>query len=258
MGISMKKIASSLALVAACAHADGGDWVDVKVGLGQWSVAKPTGILGEAQSNAISVSDFNIQSGTANYIWGEFQHFLPIIPHIRVEYEQMPFDGQASTTNIVFGPYVFSASTDMDLYLDNLDVILFYDIGLFDDMIDLNYGIGAKAILGALKGTIAGSPGEMPMGGAAVYAYINANVELLAGLGFEIEYKWFPDGIMPDLVFTESIVKVDYLFDLGFLQLGAEAGYREMDLLLNSPSNSIYINMGFSGAFMGVVAALEF
>ncbi len=253
------KVIVGILLTATLSLADGGDFVDIKVGFGQWNADKPTGKIGADAATAIDlVNDFAIEKGTATYVWAEFQHFLPIIPHFRVEYEQMPFPGTPGTTSIDVGGNTYTFDSKADLYLDNVDAILFYDIGLFDDFLDLNYGVGAKVIMGEITGEVAGQTQTMPVAGVAAYVYVNGRIEPALGLGLEVEYKWFPASVSPDLEFSEYIAKVDYTLELiPLLDLGVEAGVRGMDLLINSPSNSLYTEQAFSGVFFGIFAKLE-
>lgn len=249
----LKKISVALLATTALSFAEGGDWVDVKLGVGTWSADAPSGKMGDSATNTIDyANDFNIASGEAQYMWAEFQHFLPLIPHVRVEYAKMPFAG-SSTTTFTFGPYTIDANVESTLNLDNVDAILFYDIGLFDDWLDLNYGVGVKAIAGQLDATVLGQVQNIPVVGAALYAYVNARVELPMGLGFEYEYKNYPGGleIDGDIEFTASIIKVDYTLEVSIFQLGVEAGQREMDLIMNLPSNGIYVESSLSGTFVG-------
>ena len=249
------KIFVGILITASLSFADGGDFVDIKMGVGQWNTDAPVGVFGDSSTNTIDLtSQFAIEPGTAQYVWAEFQHFLPIIPHFRMEYEQMPFQGTPTIAiPTPLGTYTFTGTAEMNL--ENLDLILFYDMGLFDDMVDFNYGLGAKIILGDITGTVAGQTEVIPLAGAALYAYINARVEILLGLNLELEYKWFPDGISPDLVFSEYIAKVDYTFDfIPLLEFGVEGGVRAMDLLINSTANSLYTEQAFSGVFFGAFA----
>ena len=249
------KVIIGFALTVSLSVADGGDFVDIKMGVGQWNTDAPTGVFGDSSTNTIDLtSQFAIEPGTASYVWAEFQHFLPIIPHLRMEYEKMPFNGTPTVAiPTPLGTYTFTGTATMDL--ENLDLIFFYDMGLFDDMIDFNYGFGAKVIMGEISGTVAGVTETIPLAGAALYAYINARAELLLGLNVELEYKWFPSGISPDLVFSEYIAKLDYTFDfIPLFEFGVEGGIRAMDLLINSPSNSLYTEQAFSGVFFGAFA----
>lgn len=256
---------ATLAIVASTTllFADGGDYFDIKAGMGSWSVGAPTGQFGNSSSSYIDLTnDFGIEDGTANYLWAEFQHPIPLIPHIRVEYAKMPFSG-TSTTTFTFGPYTFDTNIKSDLLLDNVDAIFFYDVDLFDERLDLNFGVGAKVIVGQLtsieQGT--GLSQTVDIGAPAVYVYLNGRFELfdfVEGLGIELEYKKFPGSDSVDLTFTEQIFKVDYTVDLtDFLRLGVEAGMRTMDLTLDMPTDSIYINVGLDGTFAGAFVKLE-
>ena len=255
----LKNITLAALMSASFAYADGGDFFDIRVGAGSWAVDAPTGQFGDSRTNYVDLNnDFGIKEGTANYMWAEFQHAIPLIPHIRVEYAEMPFAGTLNQT-LSFGPYTFDASVESTLLLDNVDAILFWDVGILD-ILDLNYGVGAKAILGQLTGTVSGLTQTVDIGAAAVYAYVDARVNLPLGFGAELEYKWYPGGVDlgdAELEFTETIAKVDYTVEIAVLKLGLEAGYRAMDLELLLPTDNVYINVGLSGAFVGAFLKLE-
>jgi outer membrane protein len=254
----IKNVTIVALLSASFAYADGGDWVDAKMGVGTWVADAPSGKMGDGNGNNIDLTtDFGIQEGEAQYMWAEFQHFLPLIPHARIEYAAMPFTG-ASTTPFSFGGYTVDANVSSTLNLDNLDAIVYYDMGLFDDFIDLNYGLGAKVIMGQLDATVAGQAQAIPVAGAAIYVYLNARAELPMGFGVEYEYKTYPGGLDFDgeIEFTASILKVDYTLELSIFKLGIEAGQRAMDLKLNVP-NTVYSESSLSGIFYGAFLKIE-
>lgn len=257
----LRTTALALLLSSSFALADGGDFFDIKVGKGSWSVDAPVGTFGDSKTNTIDLTnDFGIQNGTADYMWAEFQHGIPLIPHVRVEYAEMSFAG-SSTAIFSFGPYSYAANLESTLVLDNVDVIAFYDIGLFDDFIDFNYGVGAKVIAGELVGTEDGTglTQSAPIGAAAIYAYLNVRGELPLGFGVDVAYKWYPGGVTidGDLEFNESIAKVDYTLEWAVFKLGLEAGYRTMDLTLDLPTDKLYIHTELSGTFVGAFLKIE-
>ena len=86
----LKILTLSALLAASFAQADGGDWVDLKVGAGMWAADAPTGKMGSSPTTTL---DFGISETSAQYMWAEFQHFLPLVPHVRLEYAAMPFTG---------------------------------------------------------------------------------------------------------------------------------------------------------------------
>ena len=254
----IKNVTIAALLSTSFAYADGGDWVDAKMGVGTWMADAPSGKMGQDLANSIDLtSDFGVAEGEAQYMWAEFQHFLPLIPHARIEYAAMPFTGN-SASSFTFGGYTIDAGVESTLNLDNLDAIVFYDIGLFDDMIDLNYGLGAKVIMGQLDATVSGQAQAIPVAGAAIYVYVNARAELPMGFGVEYEYKTYPGGLDFDgeIEFTASILKVDYTLELSIFKLGIEAGQRAMDLKLNVPG-SLYSESSLSGIFYGAFLKIE-
>ena len=251
----LKNITLAALMSASFAYADGGAIFDIKVGAGVWEVDAPVGQFGQTEAGAIDLtSDFGVKDGTANYMWAEFQHGIPLIPHIRVEYAAMDFTGSKNST-FTFGPYTYAANLESTLRLDNVDAIAFWDIGV-GDMFDFNFGVGAKIIAGELIGTEYGTglTQTAPIGAAAVYGYVNPRVELPLGFGVDVAYKWYPGGleIDGDIEFTELIAKVDYTLEWAIFKLGAEVGYRSMDLTLNLPTDQLYIHTELSGAFAGV------
>lgn len=256
----LKTLTVATLLSASFACADGGNFVDLKFGAGSWSVDAPTGEFGQSPTDAqkITFANLGLKESTASYMWAEFQHGIPLIPHIRAEYSQMSFTG-TGTQSYTFGGYTVAASVESEIVLDNVDAILYYDIGAFDGMLDFNFGVGAKIILGELTAvTTAPLTGTnvVDIGAPAVYAYIDTRFELPYGIGIEVEHKWFPGGDV-DLEFTETIAKVDYTVEIAVLKLGVEVGQRQMDLKIYLPEDQVYVNFGFSGLFAGVFMKLE-
>jgi len=248
----LRTIALATLLSTSAVYADGGDFFDIKVGAGSWAVDAPVGAFGNSKTNTLNLTnDFGIADGTANYMWAEFQHGIPLIPHVRVEFAEMTFAG-SSTSTITFGPYSFDANVTSNLVLDNVDVIAFWDFG-FDDIVDFNFGAGAKVIVGELQGEVSGVSQTSPIAAAAVYAYLNPRVELPLGFGVDLAYKWYPGGLTleGDLEFSELIAKVDYTLEWAIFKLGVEAGFRSMELTLDLPTDQVYIHTELEGTFVG-------
>ena len=243
------KVLTGVLLTASLMHADGGAFFDLKAGGGTWIANKPSGSIGATEAAALDLpAVFGIEGGFTGYMWAEFQHFIPIIPHFRVEYSKMEFSG-VPTASFDFGGTTYTwTGGESAMSMDNADFILFYDIDLFE--VDINFGLGGKVILGELTTTL--DPNVIvPIPGFALYAYVNLRREILAGFGAEIEYKWFPAGLLDELAFTEFIIKGDYTLDVSFAEVGVEAGIRSMDLTINVPSGPTYLNIGLGGVFFG-------
>ena len=247
------KVITAVLLTASLSHADGGDFFDIKTGMGTWLANAPSGRVGATLANSIDLpSVFAIEGGAQIYYWAEFQHFIPLIPHFRFEYANMTFNGNPSTSFDLGGQtYDFAGTAEMQA--ENVDFILFYDLDLFG--VDFNYGIGAKIIAGQIVGEILGTETIVPIPGVAAYAYVDVRYEPMLGLGIEASYRWFPSGITDLLSFNEYIVKADYTFDFGVLKLGAEGGIRGMDLTI-SDGSALYLNQQFGGLFFGAFAKL--
>ena len=246
------KVITAVLLTASLSHADGGDIFDIKMGVGTWIAGVPEGKVGTTAADSIDmVSQFNLDGGAQTYAWAEFQHFIPIIPHFRVEFSDMSFMGIPSIDITIAGvPYNFTGEAEMAIR--NLDTILFYDIELFDA--DINFGVGLKVLDGNIIGTVAGQTETLPLPGVAVYTYVDVRVEPMLGLGVEVAYKWFPDGITTAFVFNEYIAKVDYTFDFGWVKFGAEGGLRGMNLTIDT--GSVYYAQNMGGVFFGGFAKL--
>lgn len=141
----MHKITVLLMLVFASLSINArADILGLFVGGGVWN-HDTSGTFGTVGDTAINVdSDLNYGSEGDAYVWAAFEHFVPLIPNIRVEANSVAHEGSTSGAfNFGNGTGLNGAST---VSLDTTDAILYYR--LLDNWVNFDFGLTIRQIDG--------------------------------------------------------------------------------------------------------------
>ena len=135
----MRKSVLSAALVAALmssnAHADA---LGLFIGAGSWD-HDSSGDFGTVGDTVIDVeSDLGYDDESDTYVWAAFEHFVPLVPNIRIEAASMEHAGSASS--VTFNGQ--SLTGDSEISLDTTDAILYYR--LLDNWVNFDLGINIR------------------------------------------------------------------------------------------------------------------
>lgn len=141
----MRKIAVLLMLVLSFLSINArADVLGLFVGGGVWN-HDASGTFGTVGDTTINVeSDLNYGSEGDAYVWAAFEHFVPLIPNIRVEANSVAHEGSTSGSfNFGGGSGLSGAST---VSLDTTDAILYYR--LLDNWVNFDFGLNLRQIDG--------------------------------------------------------------------------------------------------------------
>lgn len=263
----MKKLLTTVAMVATLStQAWSGTFVDLRAGGGMTNFVSPWGELGTGGTNVSLEKEtgLGLKPLLASYYgWAEFDHFVPLIPNVRVEYESMPFTGEGTFTATLFGQTINSKTTSR-LDLSNVDYIAYWGVPFvtmipFLEMLD--FGLGAKLYQGSIfmEETSTGTDlvnEQLPL--AAVYGYLRARADIFMGVGAEIDIKTLPLDSL-GIAFNEFTIKADWMLELPLpvieLKGGFEAGYKQtlMDINVNVGSYNFVSNLNYGKTFAGFV-----
>lgn len=206
------------------------------------------------------------------YGWAKIS--VPVLPDVKVKYESMVLEGTESV-NIneeIFGE-TFNISGDVTSSLDlsHVDMALTYGLPL--PVVDIDFGLNARAMLGGFSATgqvageeetidapfsvsDSGAPLIIPMG------YISA-AATIPGAGVKVggELSTLPLG---DTNFTDWNIKGTWYAPLPtnlLVKLGVEGGYRSFnmtigDKTLGADTSDLASDVSVGGFFLG--AALSF
>lgn len=150
----MKKLLYS-ALTASCllcSNASAGVILDAQVGAGAW-MAKTSGTIAYDAGNINLENDLGLNDSSNGYFYADINHFVPIIPNIRIERQELKTNA-TKTANVTFGNETFSGSTKSDIDLTQNDLILYWGIPglniLSAGILNVDFGINIKQYDGSI------------------------------------------------------------------------------------------------------------
>lgn len=233
-----KKLIPSVLLLSAVAAPVQADTLGFYFGAGVWS-HDPSGNFESTQpgssTNIDLESDLNMGGESEGYVWAAFEHFVPLVPNIRLEKTTLGHTGQSGT--VTFNGQV-NVSGDTKLSLDSTDVVLYYSP--LDNWINLDFGLVARKL-----------DGEFAIGSASVsvsetipMAYLGVQFDLpLTGLsvGGDIKTISYNGNSYSD-------TRLRALYEMGVI--GIEAGYRTTSIKLDDLDN-VNADVDFSGFMLG-------
>ena len=213
----------------------------------------------------------NMESQNGLYGWAKIS--VPLLPDVKVKYESMVLEGTNNFTvsQSVFGE-TFSMNGDITSTLDLSHLDLAVTIGLPLPVVDIDFGVNARSLLGGFKAseslgvaddvdapfsiTDSGTPLIIPMG------YLSA-AATVPGVGVKVggEISTLPLG---DTSITDWNIKGTWYAPLPtnmLVKLGVEAGYRSFNMTIGDSTigmdtSDLASSVGVSGFFVG--AAMHF
>jgi len=204
------------------------------VGGGLWDYDS-TGTFGTTGDDVIDVeSDLNFSSQQDAYVWAAFEHFVPIIPNIRVEAASMGSDGAA--TNLNYGGVNVSGPASVNL--DTAEAILYYR--LLDNWVSLDLGISVRNV-----------DGDFII--ASEKVSISETIPMLYGsVQFELPLSGFSVGGDISIINYSGSeyrdVRLRAVYEIGII--GFEAGYKTSTIVLDDVSG-VTADLEFSGLMLG-------
>lgn len=232
----MRKFVMPLALALSVMSSNAqADFLGLYIGGGVWD-HDPSGTFGTVGDDIINVeNDLGYSGENDTYIWAAFEHFVPLVPNVRVEMASMGHSGTAS--GIDFGAGV-NLSGNSEVNLDTTDAILYYR--LLDNWVNFDLGLNLRKIEGDFTiDTETVSVSEtIPM------LYVAAQFDLpFTGfsIGADINKISYDDSSYQD-------VRIRALYEMGVI--GFEAGLRSTTLELDN-LDTINADLEFEGLMLG-------
>lgn len=188
----------------------GGDEIDVESDLG----------LGEKESVIFNAS---------------FEHFIPLIPNVRVQYFDMDQVAYGAVDSVDFDGETFDGRVQTSLDLTNYDFTLYYEI--LDNWVNLDVGLTVKAFDGVLILR------EQDVDVSGNYSTSKTDIDnifpmLYGSASFEFPITSLSAGVEGSAVTLGDDTAYDVVarlrYQMGFL--GAEVGYRAMGLTVDDVS----------------------
>jgi len=218
----------------AFSSAANADALGLFVGGGMWDY-EPSGTFGTVGDDVIDVeADLNFGGEQDAYVWAAFEHFVPIIPNIRIEAASVGSDGTAS--NLDFNGITLSGPASISL--DNTDAILYYR--LLDNWVSLDLGLNVRTLDGDfIIDTEKVSISEtIPM--------------LYASAQFDLPFSGFSVGGDINIINYDGSeyrdIRLRAMYELGVV--GFEAGLKTSTIVLDDVSG-VSSDLEFSGLMLG-------
>ncbi|VAW68449.1 hypothetical protein MNBD_GAMMA09-1243 [hydrothermal vent metagenome] len=233
----MRKLTTPFVLVLSIlSGAANADALGLFVGGGVWDYDS-SGTFGStgAGDSVIDVeSDLGFSGSQDGYVWAAFEHFIPLIPNIRIEAASIADKGVAN--GLVFNGTPVSGTASVSL--DNVDAILYYR--LLDNWVNFDFGLNIRNLSGDFKmATETVSISEtIPM------LYLSAQFDMPftgLSLGGDINIVNYSGSKYQD-------VRLRALYEFGVI--GLEAGYKTTTVELDDISN-INSKLEFKGLIVG-------
>jgi len=250
---SKKLLLSSLAATALFATtSNAGVLVDFEVGAGSWN-ANPSGSMHLGQTVDIE-KDLGFSDSNNAYVYADFNHFVPLVPNIRIEQQEL------STNAAAVGAFSWNGNSitqgkQTDIDLKQQDLLLYWGVPglnlLSAGIIDVNFGIDIKKFDGSV--TIDNDKSKLdfivPMG------YIGATIDppfIPAQLSASYKTIRYDGSSLNDLM---AKVSIELPIPIPLIDIKFDVGYKEQSLDISSSlSDNISADIKFSGMFFGVSA----
>jgi len=198
-------------------------------------------LSGQAGKNSDAVdieNDLNLSSDTNANLEAYFEHPIPILPNLRLNYTRIEQsgDGELSTQYDVLPGGVDVRS---DLELTQFDATLYYE--LLDNWVNLDAGLTLRSLDGELTVRDKAAGGEVSrteISGAIPMAYAAAR--------FDLPFTGVSVGAQGNLISYDGDSISDFnaygQYELSLLQL--RAGYRQMSIDFEDSNDRLDVKLG--------------
>ncbi len=224
----------ALSMLSGGANADA---LGLFVGGGVWDYdsSGTFGSTGVGDSVIDVESNLGFSGSQDGYAWAAFEHFIPLIPNVRIEVATVSDDGTAAP-GLVFNGFPVAGKASVSL--DTLDAILYYR--LLDNWVNFDFGLNIRKLNGDFKissETVSISE-TIPM------LYLSAQFDMPftgLSLGGDINTVSYSGSKYQD-------IRLRALYEFGVI--GLEAGYKTTTVKLDDVSG-INSNLEFKGLIIG-------
>ena len=183
-------------------------------------------------------NDLNLSSASNANVEAYFEHPVPILPNVRLNYTRMEQSGDGELFKD-FDVLLGGAKVRSDLDLTQLDATLYYE--LLDNWVNLDAGVTVRSLDGELivrdkTGNVA--PSRTEISGAIPMAYAAAR--------FDLPFTGVSVGAQGTLISYDGDSISDFnaygQYELSLLQL--RAGYRQMSIDFEDSNDRLDVELG--------------
>jgi len=250
----MKKILTVAALATILPQtASALPLVDLYAGTYYWDQA----VSGDVVNGAADLEDdLNLDAGGQNVSYVAFEHFVPVIPNVKIKQTSMSSDGTGTINGADFnlnGANV-TGSVNSKMDLSHTDYTFYWSLPL--PIVTFDFGLtarqfdGSMSIVDTVDGTTVNANADfdfvVPMG------YLNAGIDIpLTGLSLAANLNTIAYG---DTSITDFDANMTYVLPLiPLLDVGITAGYRTFDLNLDEADfGDLSAKTTIAGPYLGL------
>ena len=224
-------LAMALSVVTGSANADA---LGLYVGGGIWD-HDPSGTFGTEGDTSINVeSDLSYSGESDTYFYAAFEHFVPLVPNVRVEMASMEHTGTAA--GLTFNGV--SATGDSAISLDTTDAIAYWR--LLDNWVNFDFGLNVRQL-----------EADFVVGSETVS--VSETVPLLyIAAQFDLPFTGFSVGADINTISVSGVtyqdMRVRALYEMGVI--GLEAGLKSTTIELDDVDN-VNADLEFEGIMFG-------
>ena len=236
----MIAVGGSLVLAAPLANAD---ILGVGANVSYWD----SDFSGEVVNKGSAVdieNDLNMDSDSNANFTAYFEHPVPLLPNVRVNYTSIPESGSGKIGPEGFDD-IINADVNSDLDLDQLDATFYYEV--LDNWVNLDLGLTARKFDGELvvrDTAVGGRVSTTTVDAVVPMGYLAARFDLPftgVSVGADGNFVSYSGDSLHD-------VNVYGQFEIAMLQL--RAGYREMAIDYEDDDDKLDVEL--SGPFASV------
>jgi len=236
-----------------CFSATADTVLGVYIGAQGWNTSASGGFADEGTAGSAQ-ANFNFGDQTKGSAYIAFEHFVPLVPNIKLQWSQMASEGDTLLESAFsFGGQEYVAQTTVFTQADitSTDIILYYE--LFDnDLISFDLGINGKVIDGdfLVRNQQGSSQSQESLSGVIPMAYSRVEFGLpFTGLGAYAEGSFLSVGSHS---LSDYQVAVTYSFIESLaVDMTLQLGYRDVTAELDD-LDGISTDLSFDGAFLGL------
>ena len=239
----MIAVGGSLVLAAPLANAD-------VLGAGATVSYWNSDFSGEVvnKSSAVDIEkDLNMSSdGNANFT-AHFEHPVPVLPNVRINYTGISQSGNGKIGPAAFDGIVAGADVNSDLDIEQLDATFYYEV--LDNWVNLDLGLTARKLDGEL----------IVRDSAGVYPVSETTVDAVVPMGylaarFDLPFTGVSVGVEGNVISYsgDSLHDVNAYGQYEFALLQLRAGYRQMAIDYEDDDDKLDVELSGPFASIGV------
>jgi outer membrane protein len=253
----MSKVLSGLLLAGLLGAGAQADLLRVEAGAGAWQNDFSGSLSSGTPADVIESDILGYEKETKGYAWLNIKHPVPILPNLRLEYAAVDFSG-TSTSGFTYKDKDYNANSQSDLTLDQIDVIMYYNILDNTAWVTLDLGLDIKVIQAEFNavGTENITNNSLSLQEKETLpipmAYGRMRFEIPGvdiGVEGNVKYIGYKDSKVMDYA-----IKADYtLVDVLPIDVGLEVGYRfqQLDIDGSDFSTDTSFDIEVDGVFAG-------